>query len=138
MFLALHCGSESQLTDASQASYDSMFVFQCHGMALNKRCYEICTHCPPCQPLHIRNGAHLLCRYIQAPPARGMFVSRPNKPPRKVQLLNGRPHVTKGNDVWLLRFKEISDRDAAETLRNYKCAPATLFYIRLHYVSYMM
>jgi hypothetical protein len=64
----------------------------------------------------------LIFRYIQAPPARGMFVSMPRDPPREVELISGRPHVTKGNNVWLLRFKEIADRDAVETLRNYKCA----------------
>lgn len=64
-------------------------------------------------------------RYIQAPPARGMFVSRPNEAPREVELISGRPHVTKGNTVWLLRFKQIKDRDDAETLRNYKCASAS-------------
>lgn len=56
-----------------------------------------------------------------------MFVSRPNEAPREVELVSGRPHVTKGNTVWLLRFKEITDRDDAETLRNYKCAPSLIF-----------
>lgn len=73
-----------------------------------------------------------LCRYIQPPPARGMFVSRPNEPPRQVKLVSGRPHVTKGNTVWLLTFKEIPDRDAAETLRNYKYVPPTSWCYRCH------
>lgn len=54
-----------------------------------------------------------------------MFVSRPNEAPREVELVSGRPHVTKGNNVWLLRLKEITDRDAAETLRNYKYASSS-------------
>eukprot|EP00892_Ulva_mutabilis_P003998 jgi/Ulvmu1/1970/UM012_0132.1 len=59
-------------------------------------------------------------RYIQAPPAQGAFVTRQAEPPREVHLTGGRKHITKGNQVWLLRFEECPDRDTAETLRNYR------------------
>jgi hypothetical protein len=69
--------------------------------------------------------ALLLYRYIQPPPARGLFVSRPAEAPQAVQLISGRQHVSKGNDVWLVRLEGCLSRNDAEGLRNYRCACAS-------------